>query len=227
MWNAYLEWQQSGCLSWWTILGQAISFHVLFIVFALHWYLLIELGSIYEPIVIGFNTIAVIRYRRFLTLLAPCPIWRGATLNLVRMRLLSIRTVIFYARMDKMYGLLLTTFIAFNVPLSGTIFVDQFINQNHYGWLVRITFVTIMMGLASVIVFYHFIAARNSQMLHSPYKQFMSRLMTVSSMRTRLRVKLACHVQAFHTDTRYGITYAGMALISYAALVKVTFDFLF
>lgn len=107
--------------------------------FVLQYFLMIHVGGFYAPTALAFNLVSLVRSQRCFHLLNLKPkhndstlVHRWVSFCLARVHSISTRTVLFYGHVDKMYGPLLTLFILFDLPLSGTILIDQLVTTNNF-----------------------------------------------------------------------------------------------
>lgn len=213
------------CTSWSTnkrLCELVVRFIVQFLCFflvLLFMMLMMFNATFYAFISMAVCTIFHIRSERSCSLVKKKRTWTA--LHLVCVQRITIETMQFCCSIGRLYGPILTIFLACNIPLNTTIMVELVAYGHKYPWMFRGIMVTIFTGQCINSIAIHYIAAQVTGLIHSPYKQFMSTSLAIRHVPLIVRLRLTNHVQAFHTKKPYGFSYSIFGLISFQKLFKV------
>lgn len=187
-----------------------------FALWALTLVLFTNTGLVYIPVFIAYFLVLQVRLR----LIMLCLRGRAMGRSMMRVRALTVRSLMFCTTMNRVYGPLLVIFLCGHMPLNETLLTIVF--ERHLLLSVRILLMLIVLGEYTVLIMLHFLAAKGSKQLHFPYKRMMSVNIRIRRMNPSTRLKLTCHIQAFFVKKCYGFTYACFGLVSFKTLFQVS-----
>lgn len=151
---------------------------------------------------------------------------------LLALRGVSIRTLVFMLDSNRVFSWLLLASIVGQMPINGVVVMN--LVRQHYPWPLQVAMVLFVLGQFMSLGFFHSMSARLSHFVHNPYKRVMAQSLLMKETIAQRKsidhpdddqargqrkkqwfratgsmacIRLANHVQAFHVDKVYGVSY--------------------